>query len=146
MTGTNHALSGALIGSVLPLPLAIPAAFVSHFVIDALPHYGIEEDVKAKSQYWKSVMYGDTSLAILIAVLAAVFRKWNMEIAGWVAFSPDLVWIYAYLKHNKNPVIQADNAFSHFHRKIQNERPNGLIFELLLIFTFTIAFAVQVHK
>lgn len=37
---TSHLLTGAAIGSVVPNPLlTIPLAFVSHFAMDALPHW-----------------------------------------------------------------------------------------------------------
>jgi len=49
MTLTNHLLAGAALAKLLPLPLAIPLAFLSHFVLDALPHFGfvnIEDRMK----------------------------------------------------------------------------------------------------
>jgi len=43
MTITNHILAGAIIGAVIKEPaLALPIAFASHFVMDALPHFGYE--------------------------------------------------------------------------------------------------------
>ncbi len=41
MTGFNHAVTGALIAGAVGNPfLAIPLAFASHFVLDAIPHFG----------------------------------------------------------------------------------------------------------
>ena len=41
MVITNHVLAGSLIGIGIKEPtLAITLAFVSHFVMDALPHFG----------------------------------------------------------------------------------------------------------
>ena len=41
MTITNHLLAGSLIGLTVAQPaLAIALAFASHFVMDALPHFG----------------------------------------------------------------------------------------------------------
>lgn len=40
MTATNHALTGAALSLLIKRPeLAVPAAFLSHFVLDAVPHY-----------------------------------------------------------------------------------------------------------
>ncbi|KKR05412.1 MAG: hypothetical protein UT33_C0011G0123 [Candidatus Peregrinibacteria bacterium GW2011_GWC2_39_14] len=40
MLGTVHMLTGAVIGKVVEKPeLIIPIAFLSHFVLDAIPHY-----------------------------------------------------------------------------------------------------------
>lgn len=53
MIGFNHAAAGGLLATVLPLPLAILAAFISHFVMDALPHYGIPHAKRNKSRSWR---------------------------------------------------------------------------------------------
>ena len=37
---TNHVLAGALIGDALPPVPAFAAGFVSHLLMDNLPHYG----------------------------------------------------------------------------------------------------------
>lgn len=40
MTATNHALTGAVIALAIKRPeFAIPLAFLSHFAVDAIPHY-----------------------------------------------------------------------------------------------------------
>lgn len=42
---TNHVLSGAVIGASTPDPLAAFArGFVSHLVLDALPHFGVDDE------------------------------------------------------------------------------------------------------
>ena len=42
---TTHVLSGAVIGAVAPdVPAALSRGFVSHFVLDAIPHWGCEPD------------------------------------------------------------------------------------------------------
>jgi hypothetical protein len=146
MTGINHALSGALIGAALPLPIAIPVAFISHFVIDTLPHYGIEERYKNKSAKWRWFMYIDTLVALSIGAIAAYFRKWNMEITGWVAFSPDLIWIMYYFKQNRSFQLKPKNRFMRFHRRIQNETPNGWVFELIMALILFPIFLIIVQK
>lgn len=41
---TNHVLSGALVGVAAQGPArAVGAGFVSHFVLDAVPHFGVDE-------------------------------------------------------------------------------------------------------
>jgi hypothetical protein len=42
---TNHVLSGAAIGALSPDPIsAAGRGFVSHFVLDSLPHFGLPEE------------------------------------------------------------------------------------------------------
>lgn len=42
---TNHVLSGAVVGASSPTVLsAFARGFASHFVLDALPHFGVDEE------------------------------------------------------------------------------------------------------
>lgn len=133
MTATNHALTGAILGAFLPLPVAIPTAFASHFVLDALPHYGIPHELKNLSLKYKRIVLSDTVIASSLAVIAAWFQKWNMEIAAWAAYSPDITWVVYYFRHDKDLHFKPTNRFMLFHRSIQIcERPWGIVVELLL--------------
>jgi hypothetical protein len=73
MTATNHGLMGIVIGAYMPLPYAIPVAFVSHFILDALPHYGIPQKQRNRSKIYKRVVTVDTIAALLLAVMGAAF-------------------------------------------------------------------------
>ncbi len=147
MLATNHALSGALIGAFLPLPLALPVAFASHFVLDALPHYGIPLDQRNKSSTYRAIVYTDIFVALSIAMIAIVFRKWNMEIVGWTAYSPDVIWVQHYYKQNRTLHIETKNKFMEFHRKIQLfERPWGILVEITTIAVLLPLFVVQLLK
>lgn len=43
---TNHVLMGALLGSVIARPVAAAAGgFLSHFVLDAVPDFGVDNGV-----------------------------------------------------------------------------------------------------
>lgn len=132
MLATNHAFAGSIIGAVLPLPLAIPLAFASHFVLDALPHYGIDLTQRNKHRIYRLIVFSDTFLALSYAVAAAFLGKWNMEITGWVAWSPDLVWVIYYFSHGRNLHLLPRNRFMKFHMDIQRyERPWGIVVELV---------------
>jgi hypothetical protein len=42
---TTHVLSGAVLGALAPdVPTALTRGFVSHFVLDAIPHWGCEPE------------------------------------------------------------------------------------------------------
>ncbi len=44
MLVTNHVLSGAVIGAVSPdVRQAVSLGFLSHFVLDGLPHFGVDD-------------------------------------------------------------------------------------------------------
>jgi hypothetical protein len=133
MTATNHGLMGIVIGAFLPMPLAIPLALLSHFVMDALPHYGIPQKQRNTSKIYKKVVAIDTITALLFAVLAASFGKWAMFWVGWVAYSPDFMWVISYFRHNNNLHMRPKNFITKFHKNIQRyERPWGAYVEIVL--------------
>jgi hypothetical protein len=120
MTATNHALTGAVIAAVIRQPLlSVPLAFFSHFLCDALPHFGVNLKFNSRAMY--------TWLAIdgLTAILSAGFLlKIGVEnpvllaICGFVAMSPDFSWLYYGLKH-KLGTVKSYDFVTKFHHKIQ---------------------------
>jgi hypothetical protein len=67
---TNHVLSGALIGAVARRPVpAFAAGVASHFVLDAIPHWG---DWGSQRRFMRvAVPDGLVSLAVMGALTAA---------------------------------------------------------------------------
>lgn len=104
MTATNHALTGTAIGLLVGQPLiAIPAAIASHFVCDALPHFGrTMPDTKVlKSNGFRTYLIAEAAICFSIVVCLAVFQPQHWLVAAFCAFfaaSPDLLWINRYLK------------------------------------------------
>lgn len=78
MTGFNHALVDGLIGKYVPWPLAIPLAFASHFVLDALPHYGIPHHTRDNSAFWKVFFTIDAFATLGLAIWAIVNGHYAM--------------------------------------------------------------------
>ena len=67
---TNHVLSGALIGAVVRRPVpAFLLGVASHFVLDAIPHWGNWRDKRQFLQV--AVSDGLTGLAVMTAFAAA---------------------------------------------------------------------------
>lgn len=129
MLATNHALTGAVIGSLLPLPLGVPAAFVSHFVLDALPHYGIEHIKRNESKIYRLIVFSDIAVALVGSLGLALLGHWHMNLCAWIAWSPDLAWVVYYLRH-KSLRIAASHPLLRLHQKIQwAERPWGIALE-----------------
>lgn len=134
MTATNHALSGAVIGAFLPLPIALPLAFISHFVLDALPHFSVDKSAKNHHSIYKNSLILDSALSIILLILMVAYQKWAMLICGFTAYSPDLGHLYYYFANGRDLQIKAGNRFTKFHIKIQwYEKPKGLISELIAL-------------
>lgn len=126
MTATNHAITGALIGLSLGNPaVALPLAFASHFVLDAIPHYDPpgNELTRIKARRFRYQLLLDTSLCLLL-VIGLVFtqpRHWLVAaFSAFAATSPDLFWLPKFLQAQRTGrITPAKNWFLRFHRWIQ---------------------------
>lgn len=104
MTATNHALTGAVIGLVTGEPLlALPAALASHFICDALPHFGSASppQVNLRRNNFRNYLILEFCLCVLLVIVLAIFHPEHWFLAAVCAFlatSPDLLWINRYLK------------------------------------------------
>ena len=124
---TNHVLSGAVTGAVARRPVpAFLAGVASHFVLDALPHWG-----KVSHERFLQVAVADglTGLAAM-AVLTAVARPGRRAavLAGMAgAALPDLdkpAGLWFGISPWPRPVDS-------FHRWIQDEEPDRLGLETM---------------
>ena len=71
MTATNHALTGAAIGFIVGVPaIAIPLALISHFVLDAIPHFrsGIEGEKFMKANWFQNYLIAEATICGLIVL------------------------------------------------------------------------------
>lgn len=135
MRAINHALTGAVIGlSVSDPVLAVPAAFLSHFALDGLPHFG-ERRKDHGSKNFRDLLVLDALLCFGLVLLLAVWRPRHWLLAAFCAFlatSPDFMWVRKYLRARagkREPMSK--NMVLHFHSGIQwFERPIGLAVEL----------------
>ncbi|HUA13306.1 MAG TPA: hypothetical protein VL989_02290 [Candidatus Sulfotelmatobacter sp.] len=135
MTATNHALTGAVIGLVVVSPvIAIPAAFLSHYALDMIPHFKASLELKSlvKTKAYTKYLITEASLCFLIVLGLFLKQPYHWQIAIICAFlgaAPDLLQIrrYLYLKNNKK---FKENWSEILSRKIQwFERPIGAVVE-----------------
>lgn len=86
---TNHVLSGAVIGAMSPDTIAaVGRGFVSHFALDALPHFGVDEEHFLKV----AVPDGVVGLATIYLVARATPRGRLLPVLGGIfgACLPDV--------------------------------------------------------
>jgi hypothetical protein len=139
MTITNHALTGALIAVSVGQPaIAVPLAFASHFVLDAIPHFGISKDLNKRNQsrLFNTILIVDMIIASCLFLLAiwlhSVFAVSLLAVwaAMFAAICPDLIWGYRFYREKHGETDIPMNLFSRFHSRIQwFERPTGLSVE-----------------
>jgi hypothetical protein len=120
MTATNHALTGAAIATVIKQPsLALPLAFLSHFVCDALPHFDSGMEFGKKSMY----VYLSSEFVVMLGLFMFIVGQGVSNLpflmaASILAMSPDLIWLY----HGLNKNLEAKKHFgpiTQIHEKIQ---------------------------
>jgi hypothetical protein len=58
MTGINHAVTGALVAAAINKPaLALPAALLSHFAADIIPHWNYRAPRYSARHYVAALFY-----------------------------------------------------------------------------------------
>lgn len=133
MTATNHFLIGVGISLIVKQPvLAVPLAFASHLVADALPHFGGRLPVARLKYIW---------LLDAIVLSFALISVWHnlgfySVLVGFVATSPDLVWVYKLLIEEKFGKLprRPKKGFNKFHSDIQKyEKPYNWPYEFLYL-------------
>lgn len=134
MTTTNHALTGALIATIIKQPLlAIPLAFLSHFVCDVIPHFGMNSKFGSRQMFLYLGLDGGTAVLVALFLISqGVHNPLLLAVSGFAAMSPDLAWLYYGLKNGDPNDEQKQDRFTQWHGRIQKfEKPIGIIPELI---------------
>ncbi len=141
MTVTNHMMTGALIALLVQRPiLAIPLAFLSHFVLDALPHYGygfVPFGQRDDQKHFISKQATDAFISLSLGFIVPYILRnhQNPAVTIWCMFAtfiPDAFWTYQYEKARKQGGYGEQNWFFRFHKSIQwCERSWGIYVEVV---------------
>lgn len=130
MIGFNHALAGTVIAATVS-PIYVPLiALTSHFVIDALPHFGKSHIFAPYRKPFVALLGVDAVLCFTI--LGASWwlfpDKWLvMTIGIFFATLPDFLWLI------EGKVSWLTPYFS-FAKRIQSrESPEGWTYEVLFL-------------
>lgn len=149
MRAINHALTGAAIGLAVGNPwVAAPAAVASHFVLDAVPHYG-SEIASLKTLEFRNLLILDAILCVVLVLVLAAGRPEHWLLAAVCAFlatAPDFMWTRNYLRARRGKSGQPSQGIAALlHSKIQwFERPIGAVVELAWVFTSIFIIALLV--
>lgn len=139
MNATTHAVIGSLIVVLVKKPeIALPLAFVSHFIADTIPHFGYPGHEgfgpALKKRFGRWVGVTDPILLVgLFVLLLWLNAGWTVFAGALLADSPDLEWLMAfwfYERHGKKP---PRSPIAHFHEVIQwYEKPWGYATEVII--------------
>jgi hypothetical protein len=138
---TNHVLSGAVIGAVSPdVQQAAVLGFLSHFVLDGLPHFGVDDEHLMKI----AVPDGLVGLAAIAAVARAAPRRQLLPVLAGIAGAclPDL--------DKPGQVFFGRSPFPRWfdaaHARIQDEEVHRFTVELAAAAVFTAALAALLPR
>ncbi|MFZ1360975.1 MAG: hypothetical protein WAS27_03075 [Candidatus Saccharimonadales bacterium] len=142
MIGLNHAGTGIIIALTVKRPeLAIPLAFVSHFVLDMIPHSRVAHNKTIMAPYLVVEALGATILTVVCMVAFPASAPLIMACA-FAAYLPDLLWPFYYGYGVNLAQTQGFKQFFAFHKSIQwSETYRGWLVELLY-WCIVIAFLV----
>jgi hypothetical protein len=132
MTATNHTVTGMLILAAVPQPVMLVPAFLAHFVLDSLPHFGAGNHTQKS---FIAILFGDMLLAslLLLGVLMIRPEHWPLIMLGGIACaSPDLMWLGPWLRELSGKTKNKFGIFRRFHSWIQwGERTWGIGIEII---------------
>ena len=123
MTGITHMVVSASIYSmrVLPRPAALTAAFASHFILDAIPHYELTLNTN---------LILLAAAGLFIAYISFLRRDIFISAAAFLGLLPDLIWVF-----ELNSTLINIHSYFHF-KKTYPIPPTFLLFELALLLLF----------
>lgn len=134
----NHLITGAAIALVVKEPvLMLPLAFVSHFVLDSLPHYGergSDHEFKHDKLTWALIAI-DMLASATFAFWLLEGRHYQMLLGAATAYLPDTAWTFRMVKYKLTGKVGPRSAFSRFHGNLQNEFSRGYAVELGYLIT-----------
>ncbi len=127
MLGLNHTTTAVLIAVTVKQPqIAAPLAFISHFVLDVIPHHGNDMEFEHNSsKFWPKIALDATlSVAVYLAAVMIWPDLTAVITACFVAaLAPDLLWPVAWRMKSRKGLLW---AFFKFHKGIQHESRGGI--------------------
>jgi len=144
---TPHAAVGIAIGSAIPDPrIAIPLSFLSHFILDAIPHW---DDIGIELVRGKFPKISNSALrfifidSLVALVLTLVFVYWSLPDVGvsvtialsaFAAILPDIYYVpLAFLNKRWGWVMWMVDFQSRIQKNSKAPRGVGLLIQAVII-------------
>lgn len=134
-----HVTTGAAFGSLTPDPLlASTLGFVSHFVIDFIPHW--DPELSRSMPIWKKILYPIlllTDLSLGLLVLALLYNYPNMFWGGLVGSLLDFDNFFGILSKLGLPIHEGGSKWHKTTTFLKGVITQGLVTILGLIFIYS---------
>lgn len=155
MRAINHALTGATIGLLVPGPaIALPVALASHFMLDSIPHFGINEDrlidEDIQTRWFLVLLLTDAVLCFaLVAILyESGAAHWLLAAAcAFVAAVPDFMLVPRFYRAKRygNLSRVSPNPVVSFHDHLQRQLPLGAVVEVAWLTAAVVVLSAWLH-
>ena len=126
MTGFSHATTGVVIALAVHNPvLALPMALASHFVLDAIPHYG-DDNLDGSNKAFRRFILIDAIAGFSISALMFFLlpeQRVLIVLCAIMATIPDLMWLPNHIRQINNQPSKPHNRLMRWHYDIQFEHP-----------------------
>lgn len=135
MTATAHAVVGGAIAAGTPLPISLPLALTSHFLMDLVPHWDFGTHFKNRPRYISTILAALDVLfgfALVYFVFGSYVSPVNLWLTVLVSQLPD--WIGApnlFFNLKLKPAEAVLNFQRRFHGRL--DLPWGIVTQLFLI-------------
>lgn len=160
-----HFIAGAAITKLIPNKLiAYPLAFLSHFILDSLPH--TDYSLRGIASGWKKKNFYESIFSLILDTLFGIafiiiwgltFDKFNITsalVGGFLGVLPDFLNLVSYMFHKKNFLLfikgrpltdleefktKTQNRYYRFHHWMHH-KPNptngiGVVTQLVIFLT-----------
>ncbi len=163
MTLATHGVVGSLVAQSLAWnpALAVPVAFLSHFALDAIPHWdyklhSVGGDYNDSMTWTFSYGYSfikdglkvgfDFLIGVILSVVIFKILGVQMSWVGWVglviAVSPDFFhFIYGHFPNKAIGLLQRFHKLAHSKIKIESRPALGVGLQALLVGVFVFVFS-----
>lgn len=119
MLATPHTIVGLAVGALIQNPLlAVPAAFVSHYFGDLVPHWDVYEEFPApegkKARWQPVVIFFDIILGVAIGLSVTLYALWvkhdamlaaRLFMCGIAGVTPDALYVPIFFWESKNKLL-----------------------------------------
>ena len=119
MTVSNHAITAANLTLIVKSWWVLPIVLASHFIVDLLPHYG--QMLGKRNRLFILIQIIDALVLISVFVLVLSSPGVNfalMLVAMAVACSPDLIWVYRFIRESLGEKDIPKSWISKLHSKM----------------------------
>lgn len=148
MLSITHATTGAFIATKIPQPLiSIPLILVSHYIIDAIPHWdagtGLSNGTKTPKQAFLAEIPDLFLAAALVILLFQLGKPLDLQSAsglapywgGFVGLLPDFLEAPRNFLQYEPKWLKPFNDFHHSHHNSIPNKVKGLIPQIILVAT-----------